>query len=724
MTVTDGGRATAATAKEVFSAVREMAPADRRAYLDAIPGVDAVVRTQVEALLAAHESAGNFLASPTAPTDAGATQRFEAGEVFHQLQHLLAGRFSLEREIGRGGMGIVFLARDVALDRPVAIKLLPPSLASVSEHRERFLREARTAAGLSHPNIVPIHGVEEHGDYVVYIMALVDGETLADRVKRAGPLKPADSARLVQEVAWALGYAHGRGVIHRDIKPDNILIEKGSERALVSDFGIARVTSAATLSGQGEVMGTLRYMSPEQASGELSIDGRSDLYSLGVTAWFALTGRLPFESPNPAALLAMHLAHPAPPIRSAAPGVPARLAEAIDRCLSKDPAARFPSGEALADAIADTNVLRREIPPSVREFLASARTAAAQLVGLGVVWFALLEAMPRVAPRGFLIGHPLDPIFAMLGATTVIAMILPLLAARAVRRAGMDQRDIADAVIAPSLARDGSVEYQLARAAKVADRLSHPLARVAFAFFAFLLLWIFPQAADITGRGLTARAVALALNFVVNGALLVSLALVPRKVVALFTRGTKEHAGFLRRLWSGWFGRGVFSLAGMGLRRARGDNRAASSAPTEVLLGRAASVLFDQLPADQRQRLGDVRAVIEGLERTAVELRTRRDELLRASAEVGGESSHASERRSRALADLELARVPVEERLHAAVSALENIRLDLLRLRAGVGHADDLTQSLDEARELSVAVDRELAAVRDVGALLGSTSLR
>jgi eukaryotic-like serine/threonine-protein kinase len=708
--------------KDIFHAALERAPADRWEYVKDASGGDAALRARVEALLAANQAAGDFLAQPTAPDATGTadqTMRFDEGELFRRLQHVLAGRFSLEREIGRGGMGVVFLARDVALDRAVAIKLLPPALAAVSEHRARFIREARTAAGLSHPNIVPIHGVEEHGDLVFYIMALVDGETLAGRVKRAGPLKPADAARLVQEVAWALGYAHGRGVIHRDVKPDNILLEKGSGRALVSDFGIARVTSAATLSAAGEVMGTLRYMSPEQASGESDVDGRSDLYSLGVTAWFALTGRLPFESPNPSALLAMHLAHPAPPLRSVDPAVPARLAEAIDKCLAKDPAARFASGEALADAIADSKVVRLEVPPSVREFLASARTAAAQLVGLGVVWFALLEAVPRVAARGALIGHPLDPIFAMLGATTVIALILPMLAARAVRRAGMDERDVAHALVAPSLARDGSVEYQVERAERLAKRLAHPLMRLVFAFFAFLLLWLFPQAADWDERGLSARAVALALNFIVNGTLLVALAMAPHKVVALFTRGTKEHAAFLRRLWSGWFGRGLFALAGIGVRRARVGGTAASVAPTEVMLGRAAEVLFEQLPAEQRKRLSDVRDAIAGLERVAVALRERRDELLRAAAEVGGANGEVtSDRRARALADLEAARLPLEARLQKAVSALENIRLDLLRLRAGIGHADDLTQSIEEARNVHADVDRELAAMRETSAAL------
>src|SRR5438128_1462801 len=153
---------------------------------------------------------------------------------FLALQELLAGRYSIERELGRGGMGIVLLARDVALDRPVAIKLLPPHLAARPDERERFLEEARTAAGLAHPNIVPIHLVEARGELVLFVMGFVDGETLRDRVERAGPLPPRLALKLLQEVAWALGYAHQRGVIHRDVKPDNILIERGTALARVA----------------------------------------------------------------------------------------------------------------------------------------------------------------------------------------------------------------------------------------------------------------------------------------------------------------------------------------------------------------------------------------------------------------------------------------------------------------------------------------------------------
>src|SRR5215216_7860543 len=170
---------------------------------------------------------------------------------FIALQAALAGEFFLERELGRGGMGVVYLARESVLERPVAIKVLPPAMAARPELRERFLREAKTAAQLSHPNIVPIFRVDEATDFVYFAMAFVDGETLGERIRGRGPVTPHEGARVLREVAWALAYAHQSGVVHRDVKPDNILLERGSGRALVSDFGIAVPTSAGASAAEG-----------------------------------------------------------------------------------------------------------------------------------------------------------------------------------------------------------------------------------------------------------------------------------------------------------------------------------------------------------------------------------------------------------------------------------------------------------------------------------------
>src|SRR5215208_3288009 len=188
--------------------------------------------------------------------------------LFLDFQRALAGQYSIERELGRGGMGVVYLAREVRLDRPVAIKVLPPALAARGDLRERFLREARTAARLSHPNVVPIFDVDEAGAFVYFAMAYVDGETLGERVRARGPLPAHEAARVLREAAWALAYAHARGIVHRDVKPDNIMLERGSGRVLVMDFGIAQVAADGAVTGEGLVMGTAQFMSPEQAAGE------------------------------------------------------------------------------------------------------------------------------------------------------------------------------------------------------------------------------------------------------------------------------------------------------------------------------------------------------------------------------------------------------------------------------------------------------------------------
>ena len=266
------------------------------------------------------------------------------------LADSLAGQYDIERELGRGGMGVVYLAHDVKLDREVAIKVLPPLLAGTAEVRERFLREARTAARLSHPNIVAIHRADEIDSRVFFVMGYIAGESLADRLRRTGPLAPREAVPIVREIALALAYAHERGLVHRDIKPENILLEASSGRAMVTDFGIARVAEAAPLTMTGQVLGSVHYMSPEQVSGD-RLDGRSDLYSLGVVGFQALSGRLPFDNESASAVIVAHVTKVAPALRSVAPDVPEALASVIDACLAKDPDARYATGTALARAL-------------------------------------------------------------------------------------------------------------------------------------------------------------------------------------------------------------------------------------------------------------------------------------------------------------------------------------------------------------------------------------
>jgi eukaryotic-like serine/threonine-protein kinase len=266
------------------------------------------------------------------------------------LAAALAGQYDIEREIGRGGMGVVYLGRDRHLDRPVAIKTLPPHLAGSPDVRERFLREARTSAHLAHPSIVPIYRADEIAGQVFFVMGYVDGESLAQRIQAHGRPPFAETIAQLRDVALALGYAHARGVIHRDVKAENILIDRATGRAVVTDFGIARLAESKQLTATGQVLGTVHYMSPEQVTGE-AIDGRSDVYALGVVAFLALSGQFPFDSETPSAILVAHVTRPTPRLADVAPDVPAAITTIVDRCLAKNANDRFETSGALAEAL-------------------------------------------------------------------------------------------------------------------------------------------------------------------------------------------------------------------------------------------------------------------------------------------------------------------------------------------------------------------------------------
>jgi serine/threonine-protein kinase len=267
-------------------------------------------------------------------------------ELRTHVERALSAAYELDREIGRGGMGIVYRARDRRLKRNVAIKILPPELAFRSEIRTRFLREAETAAQLSHPHIVPIYSVDEVDGLVYFAMACVDGDNLGKRLHDRGLLPPDEVRKVLSEVADALAYAHARGVVHRDIKPDNILFDRDDDRAMVTDFGIARAIiegSDARLTATGIAIGTPAYMSPEQSAGDREIDGRADLYALGVVGYQMVAGQLPFEASSTAAMLVKHLSERPVPLEQRRPDVPPDLAAIIMRLLEKDPSDRYSS---------------------------------------------------------------------------------------------------------------------------------------------------------------------------------------------------------------------------------------------------------------------------------------------------------------------------------------------------------------------------------------------
>lgn len=263
-------------------------------------------------------------------------------------------RYRIEGEIGRGGMAVVYAATDVRLRRAVAIKVLPPELAFRADVKERFLREAQMAAGLAHPHIVPIHSVEEHEGLVFMVMGRVHGESLATRLHREPQLPYATVRRILRETADALAHAHVKGVVHRDIKPDNILLEDGTGRVLVTDFGIARAAEGdSRLTVTGVAVGTPTYMSPEQARGDADVDGRADIYSLGVVGYQMLAGEPPFSAPNTPALLLKHVVDVPPPLAARRHDAPRALVSAVERALAKDKHVRWSDAASLRAALAD-----------------------------------------------------------------------------------------------------------------------------------------------------------------------------------------------------------------------------------------------------------------------------------------------------------------------------------------------------------------------------------
>ncbi len=287
-------------------------------------------------------------------------------ELRSHIERVLAATYEVDKEVGRGGMGIVYRAKDRRLKRTVAIKLLPPELAFRSEIRMRFLREAETAAQLSHPNIVPIYSVDEKDGLVYFIMGFVEGDNLAKQLFERGPMDPKDVRRVMVEVADALAFAHTRNVIHRDIKPDNIIISSEDGRAMVTDFGIARAVTEGNdsrLTATGVAIGTPAFMSPEQCAGDREIDGRSDLYSLGVVGYQMLTGVLPFVSSSTPGMLVKHISEKPAPVNSKRPDAPLDLARAVMMLLEKDPANRFPNAAALVTALETGNVPELAITP-------------------------------------------------------------------------------------------------------------------------------------------------------------------------------------------------------------------------------------------------------------------------------------------------------------------------------------------------------------------------
>jgi serine/threonine-protein kinase len=612
------------------------------------------------------------------------------------FQLALAGRYSIVRELGRGGMGVVYLAHEVHLDRLVAIKLLPPEHAQRSERRERFLREARLAAKLSHPHIVSIHAVDEVDGFVFYVMAYIDGETLADRIRSRGPVSATDGVRMLREVAWALAHAHSQGVVHRDVKPENILIEAASGRALVADFGIAAVGGQT---GDQRVTGTPEFMSPEQALGG-EIDARSDIYGLGATAFYAFSGRVPFEGKSATEILARQVTEAPPPLASLGLPVPRSLAAIVDRCLAKEPANRPASADAVAEQLGVTSDQRRAMPAPLRAFV----RRSGRMDGGGTLLYVttLLGVSTGVsATIGMRAG------FAAFAAGAVLGPVaFAVTAARRLMRLGFARADLGPAFRGEleNSREERALEHIGSR---TLERALSGVARVSASFSAVAVPSLVTAAAFPATRGLATAA---------------SAAVMVTSIVAVVT-GTSYLAILQQRrdvdteFWSTvWMGR-LGALAFAAARRLRGTQPIAAAMThraTELSLGMAAEDLYETLPKDTRRALGDLPALLRRLQNDAQRLRARSDELTDAVGADRGDHDDASD----AVAILRAERDAVREKLSEAVAALETIRLNLLRLHAGSVSLEGFTTHVGLAEEVSSQVERLIAARADVESVL------
>jgi serine/threonine-protein kinase len=592
-----------------------------------------------------------------------------------RLDAALGDAYTVQGEIGRGGMGVVYHARDERLKRQVAIKVLPPELAFREEIRTRFLREAETAARLSHPHIVPIHTVGEGPEGLVYfVMAYVDGESVAQRLSRRGRLPPEEVRRILIETVDALGAAHALGIIHRDVKPDNVLLEGSRGRVVVTDFGIAKALSSGTgpntaLTATGVAIGTPHFMSPEQAAGDREVDGRSDLYSLGVVAFQMLTGELPFTAPTVPGILLKHITEAAPAIDLKRPDCPPDLSGAVMRCLEKNPDDRWPTADALRRALESRST------PAYRPRAAPRRPP--------------LGRTAAVAPRGFDPGRPparrsrgreVGPTKPLTGEPDIV---------RRMRSSFVSWASVCGGLVVVDLASGWGGWSFFVTAVWGAFSIIPRYVKLWNAGYSWRDVLHRPPAPDAAearlggGRG---RPAAL-----------------PPPTTAEFG----SQAGVIQQARQD---RKAILAIVEGLPRSERTLLPDVAATVDALLARAENL------ARMLEAMGGV--ADDALPRIEEKIAT-----LQNVADSGERDRQVRllERQRQTLGDLLARRRLVQEQLTSCILAMQNVRFDLLRLRsAGVDAVlGDLTQATQQARALSRDVDHVIEAAGEIREVLG-----
>ena len=606
--------------------------------------------------------------------------------LFIAFQDALAGRYSIDRELGRGGMGIVYLAREVHLDRMVAIKLLPPERSADPTLRDRFLREARTAAKLSHPNIIPIHSVEDVSGFVFFVMAFVDGETLTSRVRTRGPMSAAEGTRVIREVSWALAYAHGQGLVHRDVKPDNILIEAGTGRVLVADFGIASVAGADS---DGPVSGTPEFMSPEAVLGK-PVDARSDLYALGATAYYAFSGRLPIEGKTPTEVLAKHVSDAPTPLATHGLTVPRKVGALVDRCLAKDPEHRPDSAMTLAEQLGAAVQQRRELPPALRAFIK--RTCRMNGTGTVIVSVALMPIATGVS----LEFSPIAGLAAFMFGIVGLPFTYMVRSARQLMTFGFAHQDL-EAAFRSEAEHEREERVDQIKPNAFVDRFASSFARIGAACF------VIANAGMLTMAGSDIRV----FNFMALPLIMLSTFSLFGTIAAIGLLQSRGHVDteFWGGLWTSRFGKAAFKVAQKLLGK-KPIVAAVTHRATELSLGLAAEQLFDSLPRETRRELAALPDIMRRLQEDAQLLRKKHNELNDAvSSSSPGTTEYVKVREIRD---------EMHAKLTETIAALETIRLNLLRLHAGSGSVQGLTTHLNLASQVSASVERLVAAHEEV----------